>query len=134
MPGRITIADFRNRVHLLRQLSDDRGRETPTIGVIPLVSPGPSWEIGMASVPWQEMMAFEFAEGQFDTPASGGWTSPKDLDGAILAGTPADILEGVHGYLDAGVEHLVFDLRARFADLDECLAALGENVLPRLRG
>jgi probable F420-dependent oxidoreductase len=133
MPGRIAIADFRNRVHLLRQLSDDGGREAPTIGAIPLVSPAPSWEAGISSVPWREMMAFEFAGGQFGTPASGGWNSPKDLDGAILAGTPADILEGVSAYLDAGVEHLVFDLRARFADLGECLATLGEDVLPSLR-
>jgi probable F420-dependent oxidoreductase len=132
MPGRITIADFRNRVRLLRQLSDDGGREPPTVGAIPLVSPGPSWEAGIASVPWLEMMDFEFAGGQFDTPASGGWNSPNDLEGAILAGTPADILEGVDAYLDAGVEHLVFDLRARFADLDECLALLGEGVLPSL--
>jgi hypothetical protein len=87
----------------------------------------------MSKVPWKEMMDFEFADGQFDTPASGSWTTPSDIEGAILAGTADDIVDGVQAFFDAGANHLVFDLRARFADWDECVALLAEEVLPRVR-
>jgi len=133
MPGRITLKSFRKHVELLRQLSEERGRAMPALAAMPLVSPGATREAALAAVPWREMMQAEFAAGRFDLPDSGTWETPADLDGALIAGPAADIIEVAHRYHEAGLDHLVFDLRARFVDWDECLASLGEEVLPELR-
>jgi hypothetical protein len=36
-------------------------------------------------------------------------------------------------YHAAGLEHIVYDLRFRFDEWRECVAILGEEVLPELR-
>ena len=66
-------------------------------------------------------------------PESGGWDSPDDLEGALLAGPPEVIVGETRKYQRVGLSHLVYDLRFRFDDWDECLAMLGEEVLPELR-
>jgi len=61
---------------------------------------------------------------------------PDDIatwDGHIMAGPPDVLVEEVRKWQDAGVQHLVFDLRARFEDWDEVLGVIGEEVLPQLR-
>jgi hypothetical protein len=39
----------------------------------------------------------------------------------------------VRRWVEAGISHFVFDLRLRFADYEECVRLIGEQVLPRLR-
>jgi alkanesulfonate monooxygenase SsuD/methylene tetrahydromethanopterin reductase-like flavin-dependent oxidoreductase (luciferase family) len=133
MPGRITIKTFRKRMERLRQLSDEARRDMPTAASIPIISPGRSREEALAFVNWREMMG-QAINSKWETPDSGEWSAPEDLEGALIVGTADDIIEGVTGYQEAGLRHLVFDLRFRFADWEECLIFLGEEVLPRLPG
>jgi alkanesulfonate monooxygenase SsuD/methylene tetrahydromethanopterin reductase-like flavin-dependent oxidoreductase (luciferase family) len=57
-----------------------------------------------------------------------------DIRGFILAGTPADIARETRAYEEAGADHIVYDLRFRYADWLEQIDLLGREVLPALRG
>jgi alkanesulfonate monooxygenase SsuD/methylene tetrahydromethanopterin reductase-like flavin-dependent oxidoreductase (luciferase family) len=103
----------------------------PTTGVIPIVSPGPTRESALNAVDWRAMLEAA-SNSKWELPDSGAWTSPDDLDGALIAGSADDIADWVHRYQEAGVNHLVFDLRHRFDDWLERIAFLGEEVLPKL--
>jgi hypothetical protein len=50
-----------------------------------------------------------------------------------LAGTPADIVRDTRAYEEAGADHIVYDLRFRYADWLEQIDLLGKEVLPALR-
>jgi hypothetical protein len=116
----------------MRALTEERGRaELPHTGVIPWVSPGNTVEeaSGMLNVP-RLIEAFTRAYGE---PPDGPAGNLQDLDGWVIAGPPDVIIEGVRSFQDAGAHHFVFDLRARFDDWEDCIALLGEDVLPKLR-
>jgi hypothetical protein len=66
-------------------------------------------------------------------PAPGTrFESLDDIAGAVLWGQPEMIAAGAARLQGIGVEHLIFDLRPVFADLDNSLKVLGEQVLPLL--
>lgn len=133
MPGRITLKTFIKRVERLDLLTAEYGRERrPTVAAIPIVSPGKTREEALSHVNWREMM-HQAINSKWETPDSGDWTSPEDLEGALIAGTADDIVEATTRYHEAGLEHLVYDLRFRYDDWMGCLAFLGEEVLPRVR-
>jgi hypothetical protein len=114
-------------------LSTEYGRaQRPVAGAIPIVSPGRTKEEALESVNWREMM-HQAISAKWELPDSGGWTSPQDLDGALIAGTADDIVDASERYHDAGLEHLVYDLRFRFDGWLDHIAFLGQEVLPRLR-
>jgi hypothetical protein len=51
----------------------------------------------------------------------------------LLVGRPSDIVETIRNLQALGQDITIFDLRYRFAEFDDCLAVLGEDVLPILR-
>ena len=57
----------------------------------------------------------------------------EDLRGLILAGTPEDVVRDTRAYEQAGADHIVYDLRLRYADWYEQIDLLGTEVLPALR-
>jgi alkanesulfonate monooxygenase SsuD/methylene tetrahydromethanopterin reductase-like flavin-dependent oxidoreductase (luciferase family) len=67
-------------------------------------------------------------------PPSGVFSRLDDIRGLILAGTPADLVRETRAYEDAGADHIVYDLRFRYADWHEQVDLLGQEVLPALRG
>jgi probable F420-dependent oxidoreductase len=131
MPGRITLPTFERRVERLRQLAEQAGKPAPTAAAIPITSPAGSREAALAGVDWQEMC--RSAPRGWVLPPSGRFEQPADLEGALIAGPPDLIIEATRKYQQAGLSHLVYDLRFRFGDWDDCLAILGEEVLPELR-
>jgi alkanesulfonate monooxygenase SsuD/methylene tetrahydromethanopterin reductase-like flavin-dependent oxidoreductase (luciferase family) len=134
MPGRITLKTFVKRVERLELLTAEYGRTSmPTVAAIPIVSPGATREEALGHVTWREMM-HQAINSKWETPDSGDWTSPEDLEGALIAGTADDIIEATTKYHEAGLEHLVYDLRFRYDNWLECLRFLGEEVLPKVRG
>lgn len=134
MPGRVTLKTFRKRVSRLERLAAEAGRGSrPSTGAIPITSPGRTREEALSHVKWQGMMEQAINSG-WDTPDSGGWSTPEDLEGALIAGPPSEIAAAADRYHSAGLDHLVFDLRFRFDEWLEAVQALGEDVLPLLRG
>jgi probable F420-dependent oxidoreductase len=132
MPGRINMPTFRKRMSRLRRLAGEAGRSIPTAAAIPITSPARTREEALAKVNWQGMIKGA-VKADWELPESGVWESPEDLEGALIFGTPDDIITETRKFQEAGLDHLVYDLRFRFADWEECVALLGEEVLPGLR-
>ena len=66
-------------------------------------------------------------------PPCGKFETLADILGVILAGSPADIVRASRAYEQAGADHIVYDLRLRFADWYEQIDRLGKEVLSELR-
>jgi alkanesulfonate monooxygenase SsuD/methylene tetrahydromethanopterin reductase-like flavin-dependent oxidoreductase (luciferase family) len=132
MPGRITFNTFRKRVERLRKLAAEAGKPVPTAAAIPITSPGRTREEAISKVNWREMME-QAIRAKWEPSDSGKWETPEDLEGALIAGPPEFIIQETRKFHDAGLSHIVYDLRFRFGDWDDCVAILGEEVLPQLR-
>ncbi len=132
MPGRINMPTFRKRISRLRRLAGEAGRAVPTTGAIPITSPARTREEARAKVNWQGMLTGA-VKGDWELPASGAWETAEDLEGALIFGTPEDIVAETRKFQEAGLDHLVYDLRFRFDDWEDCVGILGEDVLPELR-
>lgn len=129
IPGRMPIRDFRARMERMTRLANEAGKPLPASGTIPFVVPAATVEEGFEYV---DKHVFNEMSRQYMTPESGSFSAYADLDGAVIAGPPSTIIEEVRRYQDAGVGHYVFDMRPRFDSFDECLAIIGEEVLPEL--
>jgi alkanesulfonate monooxygenase SsuD/methylene tetrahydromethanopterin reductase-like flavin-dependent oxidoreductase (luciferase family) len=66
-------------------------------------------------------------------PASGWWNSLEDVEGAVFAGEPGDIVEGVLKLWDRGFDHFVFDVRFQFEQFEALVELIAERVVPELR-
>lgn len=131
IPGRMPRHMFRSRVERLRAKAAEAERPMPTPGVIPYTSPGRSLAEATASFDLSGLI--EEAGKRYRAPDGGEVSSLRDLDGAIIAGSPEAIAEEVRAYEDAGCLHFVFDLRLQFDRWLDALDMIGEGVLPLLR-
>jgi alkanesulfonate monooxygenase SsuD/methylene tetrahydromethanopterin reductase-like flavin-dependent oxidoreductase (luciferase family) len=66
-------------------------------------------------------------------PASGWWNTIEDVEGAVFAGEPMDIVEGVLKLWERGFDHFAFDVRFQFDRFEEMLELIAERVVPELR-
>ena len=131
IPGRMPRRDYRKLMDRMRRLADEAGKPLPRTGTIPFVSPGRTVEEGASHYRIPEL-AEEAVHTKYLLPESGEFRTASDFDGALMAG-PADVIvEEVRKHQEAGAEHVVFDLRVRFQDWEECIQMLGEEVLPVL--
>jgi probable F420-dependent oxidoreductase len=133
MPARITLATFRKCVTYLRESCQNAGRPMVTAAVMPFTSIDKSRAAALASVNAQALIAEAEKYPTWVKPASGRFSTLEDIEGFLLAGTPEDIVRATRAYEQAGADHIVYDLRFRYADWHEQIAFLGEEVLPALR-
>jgi hypothetical protein len=115
----------------MRRLADEAGKAVPHAGVIPWVSPGRTREEALKAL--DVPMLITATQKKYGEPPSGTTGTLDDLDGGVIAGPADHIIEEVRRYQEVGALHFVFDLRARFDDWEDCLAQLGEEVLPELK-
>lgn len=132
MPGRITFPTYEKRVTALRRLARKGGRPIPSLAAIPITSPGRDRADAIRRVNLAGLLKNANGQRFWERPPHGEFRTAEDLAGALLFGSSEDIAEQVRRYQQIGNDHLVFDLRFRFADFEECLQQLGEEVLPRL--
>jgi hypothetical protein len=64
---------------------------------------------------------------------NGGEDDKDSSRGIVLAGSPGDIIDDSRAFAAAGANHIVYDLRLRYADWYEQIDLLGKEVLPALR-
>jgi probable F420-dependent oxidoreductase len=133
MPGRISMATFRRRVATIRQMSAERGRTLPTIGVIPPTSVEADREEALRDVNVEGLCAWANKAKYWVKPPSGRFETLADLEGMLIAGDPDDAVRECRKFAEAGCEHLVFDFRFKFHRWYEQIELLGREVLPRLR-
>lgn len=133
MPARITLATFRKCVEYLRELSRKAGRPMIDAAVMPLTSIAKDKETALSNAKVKALIDEANKYPTWVRPASGSFQTLEDIRGLILAGTPEDIVRETRAYQEAGAEHIVYDLRFRYADWYEQIDFLGKEVLPAVR-
>ena len=133
MPARITLASFRKCVTYLRDLCQNAGRPMITTAVMPFTSVANSRAAALSAVDVPALIAEAEKYPTWVKPASGRFSTLKDIEGYLLAGTPEDIINDTRAYARAGADHIVYDLRFRYADWDQQIDFLGKEILPALR-
>ena len=130
LPGRMGRTVFRERMNRMKRLAEERGRPLPQTGVIPWVVPAKNSEQGIPAEESHRLLKELNEHSQVKPP--GGYQSLEDSDGAIIIGPLDKIIEEIRLHQQEGVQHFIFDMRARFDRWEESVAILGEEVLPEL--
>lgn len=133
MPGRIPLATFKKCTTYLRDLSSKAGRPMVTVGAIPIVSVAKDKDTALSKVNVKGLINEGNKKPTWVKPASGTFSKLEDIEGLLLAGTPADVVRDTRRYEEGGLNHIVYDLRFRYADWYEQIDLLGKEVLPALR-
>ena len=133
MPARITLASFTKLVGYIRELCEKAGKPMIRAAVMPFTSVAQDRATALKHVNVEALVSEANKFSTWVKPRSGNFTKLNDIQGFILAGTPADIVHESRAYLEAGADHIVYDLRFRYADWLEQIDLLGKEVLPALR-
>ena len=134
MPGRIPTATFNKMVKYLEEQARQAGKPMVTTGAIPITSVAKNKDDALSKVNVKGLINEGNKKPTWVKPASGTFSKLEDIEGLLIAGTPADIARDTKRYEEAGLNHIVYDLRFRYADWYEQIDYLGKEVLPALRG
>lgn len=130
MASRMPRFAFKERMALLRTLSEKYDRKPVPVVVTSYISPGRSMADGSR---WLDLVSLASAmEHSYGDQASGPLESLSDFDGAAIAGTADDIIEGIRAYQTLGASHFIFDLRRRFQEWQDQVRFVANEVLARL--
>jgi alkanesulfonate monooxygenase SsuD/methylene tetrahydromethanopterin reductase-like flavin-dependent oxidoreductase (luciferase family) len=133
MPGRISMATLAKRIDTITKLSAERGRERPTIAVIPPTSIERTRDEALEHVNIPGLLAWANKAKFAVRPPSGSFETVEDLEGQLIVGDPDEAVAECKKFEKLGVEHLVFDFRFKFGRWFEQIELLGSEVLPKLR-
>jgi alkanesulfonate monooxygenase SsuD/methylene tetrahydromethanopterin reductase-like flavin-dependent oxidoreductase (luciferase family) len=133
MPGRIPTATFNRMVKYLEEQAKQAGKPMVTTGAIPITSIDKNRDDALSKVNVKGLINEGNKKPTWVKPASGTFSKLEDIEGLLMAGTPADIARDTKRYEDAGLNHIVFDLRFRYADWYQQIDLLGQEVLPAVR-
>ena len=134
MPARITLATFTKLIDYTRGLCQKTGKPMIRTAVMPFTSVSKDRDAALSEVNTESLIAEANKFSTWVKPPSRMFPNLDDIRGFILAGTPADIACDTRAYEEAGADHIVYDLRFRYADWLEQIDLLGREVLPALRG
>jgi probable F420-dependent oxidoreductase len=133
MPARTTLATFTKLIDYIRELCRQAGKPMLSTAVMPFTSVGRDCAMALETIDVESLIVEANKFPTWVKPAGGCFAKLDDIRGLILAGTPADIVRETRAYQAAGVDHIVYDLRFRFADWLEQIELLGKEVLPAFR-
>lgn len=133
MPGRIPLATFRKMIAYLQEQCQKAGKPMVTAGAIPITSLAKDKDTALGKVNVKGLINEGNKKKTWVKPASGTFSKLEDIEGLLLAGRPEDIVRDTRKYEQAGLNHIIYDLRFRYADWYEQIDLLGKEVLPALR-
>lgn len=133
MPARTTLATFTKLIGYIRELCRNAGKPMISAAVMPFTSVGKDRQAALSKVSIPSLVAEANKFPTWVKPPSGSFSNLDDIRGLIFAGTPDDIAREARAYEQAGADHIVFDLRFRYADWYEQLDLLGKEVVLALR-
>ena len=133
MPARITLATFAKLMIYIRQLCHEADKPMISAAVMPFTSVSNDRETALSGVNIGSLIAEANKFPTWVKPPSGMFSKLDDIRGFLLAGTPADIARETRAYEETGADHIVYDLRFRYADWLEQIDLLGSEVLPALK-
>jgi len=126
-PGRINMPSFRAGVKLLRKWAKEERESMPMVGAVPITSVGRNRDAARGKINLEGLL--NSTKDFWIKPDSGAFKTVEDLEGVLMAGSPEDIVQEVVKFEEAGVNHLVFDLRQRFEEMEECMELISDEVL-----
>ena len=133
MPARINLPTFASRVEYLHALCQQAQKPMVRTAVMPFTTIGKNQDAALSGIDVKSLIDDAYNFSMWVKPPSGKFETLADIHGVILAGSPADIARESRAYEQAGADHIVYDLRLRFADWHEQIDLLGNEVLPALR-
>ena len=133
MPARINLPTFVKRVEYLRALCEQAQKPMIRSVVMPFTTVGSNQEDALRGIDVKNLLDDAYNFSMWVKPPSGKFETLADIQGVLLAGSPADIVRESHAFEQAGADHIVYDLRLRFADWYDQIDLLGHEVLPALR-
>ena len=133
MPARITLATFAKLMIYIRQLCHEADKPMISAAVMPFTSVSNDRETALSGVNIGSLIAEANKFPTWVKPPSGMFSKLDDIRGLLLVGTPADIARETRAYEETGADHIVYDLRFRYADWLEQIDLLGSEVLPALK-
>ncbi len=133
MPARITLETYRRRVEYIRALCETQCRPMISAAVMPFTSVARNRETALAGIDIDSLIDEVHNPSTWVKSPSGGFSTLEDIRGVLLAGTPEDISRETRAYQEAGADHIVYDLRLRYADWYEQIDLLGKEVLPNFK-
>ena len=104
MPGRIPTATFNKMVKYLEEQCKANGRPMVTTGAIPITSIDKNRDVALNKVNVKGLIneGNTPAKKTWVRPASGTFSTVEDIEGLLMAGTPADIARDTKRYEEAG--------------------------------
>jgi probable F420-dependent oxidoreductase len=133
MPARINLPTFAKRMDYLRALCRHAQRPMVRTAVMPFTTIGKDQAAALRGIDVKTLLDEAYNFSMWVKPPSGKFETLADIQGVLLAGSPADIVRESRAYEQAGADHIVYDLRLRFTDWFEQIDWLGREVLPALR-
>ena len=131
MPARTTLATFAKLMVYIGELCGKAGKPMISAAVMPFTSVSNDRETALSEVNIKSLIAEANKFPTWVKPANGVFSKLDDIRGLILAGTPAEIARETRAFEEAGADHIVYDLRFRYADWLEQIDLLGNEVLRR---
>lgn len=133
MPARMTLLTFEQRINYLRELCAKQKKPMIDTAVMPFTTIGKNPDDALKGIKVGNLIDEAHNSSSWVKPPSGRFSTLEDLRGVILAGAPEDIVRESRAYENAGADHIVYDLRLRYADWHRQIDLLGREVLPALR-
>ena len=133
MPGRIPMLTFIKMVGYLREQYQAQGRPMGTVGAIPIVSIDKDLDTALSKVNTPGLIKEGNNPSKKTWVNSGNFKTYEDIRGLLLAGKPEDVVRDTREYEKNGLNHIVYDLRFRYADWYQQIDYLGKEVLPAMR-
>ena len=130
LPGRINLPSLEAGMASLRRRAEAAGRTVPAVGTVQLTAIAREADRALTHVDVPGLLETARSKPWWIPPATGSFERAEDLDGVFAAGTPADVASEVDRYRALGIDHLIFDLRWQFDEIDRCVELLGDEVLP----
>jgi alkanesulfonate monooxygenase SsuD/methylene tetrahydromethanopterin reductase-like flavin-dependent oxidoreductase (luciferase family) len=132
LPGRLPLATLDDRLALLAELALESGRRM-LWGAIPIVCIDQDRKRAFKRVDVPALAGSSEGSANWIKPSSGEFRTPEDLEGLLVAGDPADVIDEIRKFEARGIDQFVFDLRLDFDSYEDKAELIATEVLPSFR-
>lgn len=133
LPGGVPLETLDARLAYLQDRCADLGRDRPVIAYLPRLAIDKDRTKALSDLDVEKLSNASEGSKYWIKPPSGRFTALSELRGMFLGGDPSDIVEQILELAARPIDHLIFDLRNRFASYEEHLELIATEVLPAVR-
>jgi alkanesulfonate monooxygenase SsuD/methylene tetrahydromethanopterin reductase-like flavin-dependent oxidoreductase (luciferase family) len=126
LPGRLLLEDFKKKMRLLRDEEEKHGSDI-SVGFVPLVSVDETTEAA------EDRLNFPLLIQDVNKYTNRGYTDKEEIRGYFIAGTATECAEQLQGYIDNGMDYVIFDYRHSFDDIGLQMELTADEIIPLLR-